>query len=888
MHSNNIIYKIAIASFLHDIGKFAERAEAVKDSKEKDKLTVGFHINESFVYQYKDKYLPKDEGKYTHRHAIFTAAFIDHIEKCLPIQFNSENWGIGDSFVELAAGHHKPETPLQWIIAIADRVSSAFEREEFENYNKEKNVRDYKLCRLVPILENISLTNEIEKNNIEDFKYFYPLKELNPIYIYPRLKEEDPHDKHIAAEEYRNLFFNFINDLEKLEHKDNIPLWFDHFDSLFMIYATNIPAATVGIYVPDTSLYDHSRMTSALASALYLYHSNTNSLDENSINNYDEKKFLIVRGDFFGIQNYILSESAINYGAAKLLRGRSFQVALITELIANIICEELNLTSTSIVFNAAGQFTIIAPNLKSVKEKIKEIENKIIDWFYKNFYCESLFGIVYQEASCNDFIKQDLYTNLWQKLHNKLDYKKYNKIDIEKYGGVIEGYLDSFNNTLDRKLCPFCGKRPSVIECEGDPNLGEIKSSCKICRDQIFIGKNLIHSYRIAIIDAKANIYDEKLKEPILGRYQIIFIKEKEDEKRIVNYIKHGHLVKYWDISLPGEKTSISKDIAIKWINAYVPRFSEEDINEPLYQLCLDKEAKIEIDQFIKNREIKTFSDIALSSMKCTNGQYEGLEALGILKADVDRLGSIFSQGVKRKNLSKSALLSRQINSFFSFYIPYLLNTDKEYRNIYTVFSGGDDLFLIGPWNTIIKFAADINKKFKDYVCQNKDITISMGIVLSKGSEPVFTYAQRIESALKASKSAENKNSITLFNETIQWDGFLELNNIKERLSQWLNKEYINNAMLFRFNEFLNQAQIEKEILSNQIKSIGKSELESLKWRSFFKYTLARNVAKNLKKSERIEVIKEIEEVAKWLIEYGSKFKIPLWQIIYEIRKIRR
>lgn len=165
---NSTIYKIAIAAFLHDIGKFAERAKG------------NFHIDPEFLNRNTDLYQPFYNGKHTHQHALYTAAFIDHIEKFLPKEFNKGNWGLGDNFMNLAAGHHKPETPLQWVIAIADRVSSGFDREEFENYNIEGiAIQDFKKTRLLTLFEGISTDNLWKDDTLASYKYRYPLKELS-------------------------------------------------------------------------------------------------------------------------------------------------------------------------------------------------------------------------------------------------------------------------------------------------------------------------------------------------------------------------------------------------------------------------------------------------------------------------------------------------------------------------------------------------------------------------------------------------------------------------------------------------------------------------------------------------------------------------------------
>jgi len=201
---DEIIYKMALAGYLHDIGKFAERAKADKERNE----LIGFFPDEDFMNRNRDLYQPHYQGKYTHNHAVYTAAFIDHLQDLLPKEFNKDKWGLGDSFVNLAAGHHKPETPLQWIIAVADRVSSGFDRVEFEEkYNKEINVKNYKKTRLLTLFEGLSTDNKWKEDRLEEYQYRYPLKELSPYNIFPVNSSEIRQiDSEQASKEYRELF----------------------------------------------------------------------------------------------------------------------------------------------------------------------------------------------------------------------------------------------------------------------------------------------------------------------------------------------------------------------------------------------------------------------------------------------------------------------------------------------------------------------------------------------------------------------------------------------------------------------------------------------------------------------------------------------------------
>ncbi|NWG04355.1 MAG: type III-A CRISPR-associated protein Cas10/Csm1 [Syntrophaceae bacterium] len=865
------IYKIAIAAFLHDIGKFAERAN--------------FNVSREFLINNAQLYQPYYKNQYTHKHAVYTAAFIDHIEKLLPKEFNKDNWGLGDPFINLAAGHHKPETSLQWIIAMADRTSSGFDRDEFEDYNKGIGSQDYKKTRLLTIFEGISIDGKWRADTLDSYQFRYPLKELSPENIFPKNKDEFKIlDSEQASNEYNELFFNFVASLEKLIHKNNISLWFDHFDSLFMIYASHIPATSVGKVVPDVSLYDHSKTTAALASAIYLYHLQKGSMEIEKIKEYEDKKFLIVTGDFYGIQNFIFSEGgSTNKASAKLLRGRSFAVSLISELAADILCREIGLTTASIILNAAGKFTILAPNTERTKDKIRTIEERVNDWFLRMFYGESSLGISFIEASCEDFVSKR-FGDLWNKLSLESERGKFQKINLERYGGVVPNYLDQFDNELHKKLCPFCGKRPSSSEVENNPLLGDERSACKICRDHIYLGTNLVKAKRIAITIKDTEIFGDKLKEPIFDEYQVSL----DVEGKLRKLADEGALLKYWDISISKEGR-ISKDITAKFINGYVPVYDDSDLNDVRYLGGKKSEKKkLElIDQIRVDKEKgvpKTFAHIAKKALNFTDtaDKFTGIEALGVLKADIDNLGLIFACGLKRISLSRQATLSRQINNYFTVYLPYILTTTEEFRDIYTVFAGGDDLFLIGPWNRIIDFASFLQGTFKEYVCGNNQITLSAGISIHKPGEPVLSIGERAEDVLKKSKG-NGLDSVTLFDEPVKWKGFEALGIIKTVISTWMDKEIINNAMLFRLNTFSHMAKFERELLKLK-EGMEMEDWDCLKWRSNFKYTIVRNVGRNLKGEEKSNAIKEVEGAANWIVEYGGGMKIPIWQIIYDRR----
>jgi len=156
------VLKVAMAGFMHDIGKLADEK--------------ALFVSQDFVNRHAALYQPFFNGYYSHRHAVYTAAFIDQIEKLLPRQLNQAHWGLDDTFINLAAGHHLPQTPLQWVIAIADRISSGWDRAKFDKeYNCAITPPNYRKTRLLPIFERLMLENQGIPETSSRYSYCYPL-----------------------------------------------------------------------------------------------------------------------------------------------------------------------------------------------------------------------------------------------------------------------------------------------------------------------------------------------------------------------------------------------------------------------------------------------------------------------------------------------------------------------------------------------------------------------------------------------------------------------------------------------------------------------------------------------------------------------------------------
>ena len=151
-----------------------------------------------------------------------------------------------------------------------------------------------------------------------------------------------------------------------------------------------------------------------------------------------------------------------------------------------------------------------------------------------------------------------------------------------------------------------------------------------------------------------------------------------------------------------------------------------------------------------------------------------GAKFLGVLKADLDNLGST--------TLSQD--LSRELEGLFTEQLESLMKPD--YPLCYIVYSGGDDLFILGPWDQLVRFIAAFQVKLEESVAQWKlarrlapdaQLTLSAGFKLAHPKSPVRYLAEDVEAALEQAKgrgAAETglhaKNRITIFERALLWE----------------------------------------------------------------------------------------------------------------------
>jgi len=779
---------VSLAGLLHDIGKLRQRAQ------------------EKITNPYNEEYAKYSDNHLSYVHAVHTAEFLDTFIKYFNINTSSDK----DNLINIASYHHKDiDDNLHKIVRFADRLASGFER------TSSIDEQNYKKARLVSIFSSIKTSSKYEPP-----KTYWPIKKLS----YDIVPQLDPEE---SEEAYKKLYKEFLEDIKKVK-ADNFDIFFDGLSCVLEQYLWCVPSSSYHTKA-DISLYNHLKVSAAFAAALYRYFEAANHIPDL----HDETKaFVLIQGDFSGIQKFIFStQGESNKFAAKILRARSFFVSLSTDIVAYSLCKALGLTRASIVMNAGGKFTILGAYIDGIEQKIQEVLKTVNGEFWRMSFGQTQFAIDYIALSPKDFMSaqnDDSFAQRFEELTLNLEAAKLNP-NFDSY--VFDDYLKSVRESAH--ICKICGMHPAKHNIDNTP-------ICEYCNRMKHIGERLVSSSKFSITKEDGI--------PIFGGY-------------CLNFDKTNNALLTFDIDFEKGFCGYAKSK----ISTYVPRLEEGFRNNKLYE-----EIKEDLEG-LKAHDIKPFSCIAKDALRLEGKEAVGSDFLGILKADVDNLGYIFAKGFDKLTFSKLANLSFMMDFFFTGWLQYEIR--QNFKSIYTVFSGGDDLFLIGPFSQIIDLSRRIHEHLAAYT-QNKDIHLSCGIYFAKDKIPVYQMAKASEDNLSKSKRTNRKNSITIFDRTLSWDEFENLLNID---MEALFKD-ASSSFIYSLFTYANMA----EKVKNE-----KYETRDLMWKPLLSYNVYRNIGKNKKeKEEKKEAIREfLENITNYIEQYAGNFIVPLSNYIYRNRR---
>ena len=763
-----MLKKIVIASLLHDIGKLIQRANGEKNI---------YHGKIGYEYL-KQKDFDND---------ILEAVYCHHSQK-LKNKSKFEN-----EF-------------LTYLVYEADNISAEHDRRE----NIDDSDNEIKWDHISALKSVFSYLNGITNE-----QYAYPARDLNPTnnIIYPLNKQE------IFASQNKYTALKEIID-DNLD-KDITPNSLLELLESTMTYITSSTDAKQNL---DISLFDHSKITAAIASCLYQYfeENNITNYKKELVDNYDKEKkyYRLVSGDISGIQDFIYTISS--KGALKSLRARSFYLEIMLEHIVDEILEANNLYRCNLLYTGGGHFYMLLPNTPKVENILNEAQKKINDWFVNEFGNSLYIAISSVEASSNDLMNTK---NIFREVSRKLS-----KTKLARYTKSQLKALVSPSKNVSSRECVIC--KTSSKDTNEKDFIDSKLEVCDTCYNLFKIGEKLVNNtIKVTISNVKS---ENSLEMPSLNNNE-----------------------KYMSIT--------TNSIDDKTDRVYI-------INDR--QIGSKYSTKLFVGNYSKkyNDKIADFKELLKDN--------KGIKKLAVLRCDVDNLGQTFVNGLpdEYSTISRTTSLSRQLSLFFKFYINNICkskisgeadeklnnfsldSTDiTEEKHLSIVYSGGDDVFVVGAWLDVLNFAFDLRECFKKYTC-NK-LTFSGGIGFFSAGYPISQMASQTGDLEDIAKNYDNctKDALSLFgvnedrDNTYHWDEFktkvfskikilIELCNFDESI-QNNNKILFSTSMRYKFKQLLTSKDEKKFNLSRLAytlarmkpneKELNKNEMLKQHWKEF-------------------------------------------------------
>lgn len=603
-----------------------------------------------------------------------------------------------------------------------------------------------------------------------------------------------------AFAEQAQLWETIRREVEKLQPAytapEDLPAFLESTLLLLQRYTWSLPNA-YGEKLPDVSLYDHSRLTAALATAM-------------TEQGEDGKLALLVGGGISGIQDFIYTITA--RGATSALRGRSFYLQLLTEAAARYTLRRLDLPITSLIYVGGGHFYLIASPTQAAE--LAKIQREISRVLFHSHRGELYLALAHTPLREADFFGGTI---------------------SQRWGELIEG----IRSAKLRRFTELGDELPLIFEPQGDG--GNLDQQCRVCGQE--------HSKTTPDEDAITPDDPEGVRKcPACFSFEALGGALRNAKFLVLEHLPLEEIGAFDLISEPAEYEKALKALGV---NVY-PLDKADDLPatpHPLTVLVLDDTKlnqippakgravgrrffvnvtpKITKDEIEYLKTEKQLEDLpgpgGIKPFDAMEAQAHGIPRLGVLRMDVDNLGKIFAGGLgKQANLSRIAAMSFAVSLFFEGWVEVLAERRNQNgrgdvtrgERLYSIYSGGDDLFFVGAWDEIAELARQIRVDLGQYAAHHPGFHASAGIVLVGGKYPLSQAAEDAageETAAKALFWMKNgqpctKDAISFLGVALPWEqfglaaceqkGLENAHSAMHLLSDLINKQNVHRALL--------------------------------------------------------------------------------------------
>lgn len=668
---------------------------------------------------------------------------------------------------------HQPQTPEQWCVALADTYAS---RERLEVDEKGSRATD---TPLKSVFANLWVQKTYGQRD-HGYGMVQAGQEVGLKLggAYPQARP------HVSRDTYWRLAERLDERLTGLaKHSLSPKALLLNLLGIFQELLWNVPSDTQG--EPDVSLFDHLRLTGAIAAALWAYHDGKATVE--ALRDETPEKFLLVLGDLGGIQGHIYRIQGAQTGVgglAKRLRARSLEVSLAAEAMGLELLQRTGFTPLQRIMSAGGKFYLLLPNTEAVRQELGQVRQGWEEWALQ------------QGATLLPFLAAHpfapggfrAFSQVLKEAHQKLAEAKLKPLSSQ----FSTPYLTSGSASL--RPCRACGIQPARSATD---------ELCYGCEHDKEIGRLIPKRTEIGFFpqDAPRPHYRFPAWQVALEASTVHTLRTRPD------FTPAAHP---WEVRLLAGRIPTLADALRQGCWRDLAEYQAWAKKRKLWQ---EEEGERKADDPLTLAELAEFST--------------GAKYLGALMLDADRMGEAFATGFQdNSSPSRIASLSRMLELFFAGEVPELIRNPQNYTKrlgwndtktsekarryplIYSVYAGGDDLFLLGPWDVLLEFALDLESLYRQFT-QHPALTLSGGLVLVNPSLPIPLLAEAVQEAEQAAKAA-GRDQLHLFGQSVPWSELRELvgwMQIFQRHLQAEGKEGMTSALAYRLLRLWKQHQ---------------------------------------------------------------------------------
>lgn len=599
-----------------------------------------------------------------------------------------------------------------------------------------------------------SIFSLVNSDDIQNTSGDYAYKFYAPAPLSLNTKDIFPVDE-VAVKQNGPSMWELLSDEIEQIAQSPLELNFTTFYYLYQKYAWAIPASKAG---EGVSLFEEWKAISALVFA-----------SGSEWKKGPGEQYTLIGGDIPGIQDFVYTVTS--KGAAKGLRGRSFFIQLIGDAVVRSIVSDLELSLANVIYSAGGNFMILGPygGENTLKELVLQINQTLINKIYGNM----ALAIAAKSIRKNELVDPAQFREHRTALGKQIAAAK--RKPLQDFAEDWQ-FLFAPKGDGTEQFCAVCRRELRTNDSRLLRETGEYTDDiteqriCHLCESFNFLARDIRHELVWMMVDSDKGAslppyqseWSNLLAEMTGFRYEfshrppstnngsdntaLVFIL---NELNFVERHAHGYRL------LASVTPTVTKD-DIAFLREKIEHSSADG---------LDDEAEI----VPRYGDIRSFTLLAHAAKEA-----QAIERVGVLRMDVDGLGHIFGKGMPHMNMLRLSTLSNTLERFFGGYLNYLV-WERNDNDLYIIYAGGDDLFIVGAWHHLPNLAHDIRTQFKAYAGHHPQLSISGGITLENPKFPLYRAAERAGEAEDAAKrftrpDGRKKDAIVFLGTVVPWE----------------------------------------------------------------------------------------------------------------------